>query len=1818
MAQRLDERDTTMFAKWSVPSRHRLGGLGALVSLLLVVSGLVLVATVPPSAAAADPCAPGGNPIVCENSKPGTPESQWDINGPGDDDIQGFSTDISVDVGHTIDFKIDTDASAYTITIFRTGWYGGDGARKIDSVTPDVSLPQHQPDCIWDVTTELTDCGNWAVSAHWDVPSDAVSGVYIALLKRTDNGDASHITFVVRNDDSHSDIIYQTSDPTWEAYNTYGGSDFYQGAANGRAYKVSYNRPTMTRNSPGGQDFYFANEYPLVRFLERNGYDVSYMSGVDTDRYGGLIKNHKVFLSVGHDEYWSGAQRANVEAARDAGVNLQFLSGNEVYWRTRYEPSADSSHTAYRTLVTYKEAWAQAKIDPSAESTSTWRDPRYAPKSEGGGLPENSLTGTIFMANYADLPVTVTKAEGKLRLWAHTGLDQMTGASTALAPHTVGYEADEDQDNGARPPGLIDLSTTTGDIAGQYMTDYGLTTGDGTLHHSLTLYRAPSGALVFGAGSVQWTWGLDDDHDTAYAYEPADPRMQQAEINLLADMGAQPATLMSGMVAATKSTDTTGPTVTIASPAAGAAVGNGSQVTVTGTATDTGGGQVAGVEYSTDGGSSWHPATGTSSWTFTYTQHGVGNTPLEVRAVDDSANIGAAVSRTFAVSCPCSVFGNSAVPTRWTSETSPATTASDDPSAVELGLRFTPAADGYVTGVRFYKGAGNTGTHVGSLWDTSGQRLASVTFANESASGWQQATFATPVAVTAGSTYVVSYTDPAGHYAVQPWAFGEAGIDADPLQVDGGYGADMAGVYGNSGQFPELTSQDANYYVDPLFTTTDESPLIATNQWPAADSASVATSTTISAKLSKPVDAASVKATVKDANGATVAGATSYDSSTRTVTFTPSAALAGFVTYTVTLAATDSQGDQLTTGKTWSFTTAKPQGAPGVCPCSLFSDGTVPTTVEVADPNQVTLGVRFSADVDGTVTAVRFYKGAHNTGTHTGTLWTADGTKLAEGTFTGEPSSGWATLTFSQPVSITKNTTYVASYRTDVGEYSVTPNGFAAADLSYGPLHVSTTAGAYAYGTGFPSNATANNYLVDVVFQKATPTLAVASESPADGSVDIPRAAPVSLSLTAPIASGYAMTLTSGGSAVPGSVALDSAGTTLTFTPSGLMPADNDVKVTVSGLVSTDGVTLPTQTWTFHTRGPDSATAQSLFTNQLPATPAADDSAAVEVGTRFVPAKDGSITGIRFFKGTGNGGTHTGHLWTADGRLLATVTFNGESASGWQQATVSPAVPVTAGTAYVVSYLAPQGHYASTPSFFGSAFTSGDLSAPADASESHNGVYLYGAAGGFPTFSYNATNYFADIVFEPAPTSISASSHAPASGATGVNRDASPSITFSAKLAAGYTMTAKQGTTTISGAVTVSGDGRTLSFTPTGLLPADADVTVTVSGISSVDGATLADQSWTFHTEAAATGTSSIFGSATPATPAADDASTVEIGTAFTPSKAGTITKVRFYKGAGNTGPHTATIWSSTGASLATASFGDETATGWQQATLTTPLSVSAGATYVVSYAATQGHYSYTSGFFDSAVTSGGLTAPAGGGRYRYPGSTAFSSSSAGYLVDVVYSPAATTTGARDGSTTDSAADTTPSNPSPRLRTSVALSAPSTASYGQSVAVTMRVSPAATGSARVAVGTHALATGVRQGRASVMLPLLTAGRSYRISGSFAPTNATTAMSSSASRTVRIVRDRTTTRAAVVKVGKHLLRVRATVGSRHGLTPTGRVVVRLAYAGHRVHQKTAALRHGAARLRLSVPRRGLYRLVVTYRASIDFAGSRITHPVVERA
>jgi hypothetical protein len=1298
----------------------------ALVAAMLPVG---LPANFLSSASAADPCAPLVNAISCENSKPGSPASEWDISGAGGSDIQGFATEISVNAGQPIPFKVDTSAANYTIDIYRTGWYQGLGARKVATVTPSA-FRQNQPQCLTDVTTELYDCGNWAVSATWQVPSTAVSGVYFALLTRPDNGNQSHITFIVRNDASHSDVVFQTSDTSWQAYNTYGGADFYQGAANGRAYKISYNRPVDTRGGPDGRDFYFSNEYPLVRFLEKNGYDVSYISGVDTDRSGGLLLNHKVFLSVGHDEYWSGAQRTNVAAARDAGVNLQFLSGNEMYWRTRYEPSAVDG-AAYRTLTSYKETWANGKIDPSNEWTGTWRDPRYASQANGGGLPENGLTGTMYMSNFSDLPITVSAAEGKSRLWRSTSLATLaTGTSAQLAPHTVGYESNEDLDNGFRPAGLIRLSTTTGPVA-QYLQDYGNTVKAGTTTHNTTLYRAASGALVFSAGTVQWTWGLDQEHDGPGA--PADPRMQQAQINLLADMGAQPGTRDPALAPATPSSDKTGPVVTIASPAQGAVIPQGTSVTASGTAADTGG-IVSGVEISTDGGTNWHPAQGKQNWTYTYIQKGLSSATLQVRAMDDSANIGMPAVRDIALAGPYTVFG----------EQVPAVPDSGDGGAYELGMTVTPTVDGFITGVRFYKSTANSGTHVGSLWDSAGQRLANATFTSETASGWQKVLFAQPVAVVAGQSYTASYTAPQGHYASKDSQWDSFGLADPPLTVAGGFGSPSAGVYGNPGAYPTTSYGNGNYFVDAVFDTTDNTPLTVSGHWPLDGSSSVPQSTTVGASFSKPVTASSVQLRLTAPGGTDVEGTTIYDPATRKATFTAASSLDLGTTYTATLSATSTTGDTVTAGGTWSFTTMVSPPVPGTCPCGFYDDSVVPGLPEIRDGVPLTLGVRFSSTTEGTVTGIRFYKAAGNTGTHTGSLFTAEGQQLATVVFANESSSGWQTANFNQPVAMSPNTEYIVAYKTTTGTYSATVNGFGTG-LSAGNLRASSDAGAYSYSNDFPNHRSSASYLVDVVVQYPDLPFTAVSQAPLPGSSSIDPNSTVSAVFSKPVnASTVTATVTGPGTtAVPGSTSYDAATSKVTFTPSAPLAAGTDYTVTVAATSTTDQQLSAGSTWTFTTVPPpqtEGACPCTLYQDTVtPTVMEVKDGTPLVLGVRFASSAAGTITGIRFYKAAGNTGTHTGTLFTADGQQLATVTFTGETTAGWQTATFDQPVAITADTEYIAAYRTPTGTYSYTQGGFSSGFTSGPLRTTGG-----SGAYSY--SNDFPGSSSNAS-YLVDVVF---------------------------------------------------------------------------------------------------------------------------------------------------------------------------------------------------------------------------------------------------------------------------------------------------------------------------------------------------------------------------------------------------------------------------------------------------------------------------------------
>ena len=790
-------------------------------------------------------CSAPANAIEAENCLPGTPDSSWDISGAGagDPSLQGFATDISVNVGQTISFKIKTDATAYTIDIYRMGYYGGMGARLVASIQPSATLPQAQPPCVTDSSTGLVDCGNWAVSASWAVPANSVSGIYFAHLIRTDTGGDSHIVFIVRNDASTSAILFQTADETWEAYNGYAGSSLYgpdnQFNLSSRAYKVSYNRPFDTRGfGSEAATWVFGAEYPMVRFLEANGYDVSYFTGIDAARNGSLILNHRLYIAAGHDEYWSGPHRINVEKARDAGVNMAFFTGNEVFWKTRLEPSIDGSSTPNRTLVCYKETLgpfsnppATAAVDPNDPPTwtGTWRDGTKSPPADGG-RPENSLTGTLFEVNgpgtdnNGNLSIKVPYADAQMRFWRNTSVANLAVGSTATLPKgSLGYEWDVDADNGSRPAGLFHLSTATYNLTSDLLLDQGGTYGAGSATHHLTLYRASSGALVFGAGTVQWSWGLDNQHDNPFFSPNTAPNtaMQQATVNLFADMGVQPATLRSGLTRATASADTVPPTSSITWPSDGASISSGSTVSIAGTALDSGGGVVAGIEVSTDGGTTWHPANGRQSWTYSWNPGTLGNFILQSRAVDDSGNIESSMGSSSVVTvnppdCPCS---------DWSSTTTPGQVESADATAGEYGVRFRSDFDGYITGIRFYKAAKNTGTHIGNLWSNTGALLATATFTNESASGWQQVTFANPIAISANTTYVASYFTPTGHYSVSSNYFSSES-DAPPLHFleDGVDGSNGVFSYSATSAFPVSSFKSSNYWVDVTYVPASSMP----------------------------------------------------------------------------------------------------------------------------------------------------------------------------------------------------------------------------------------------------------------------------------------------------------------------------------------------------------------------------------------------------------------------------------------------------------------------------------------------------------------------------------------------------------------------------------------------------------------------------------------------------------------------------------------------------------------------------------------------------------------------------------------------------------------------------------------------------------------------------------------------------------------------------------------------------------------------------------------------------------------------------------
>ncbi|RUM22864.1 DUF4082 domain-containing protein [Rhizobium phaseoli] len=1550
------------------------------------------------------------NKIALENLKQGNPISEWGLEGDGNGTIQGFATEISTNIGQTVDFKIATDSTHYRIDIYRMGYYGGLGARKVDSIEQQLTTAQIQPHPIVDMSLGLIDCGNWSVSASWQIPTDAVSGVYFAKLVREDGTeDASIIPFVVRDDASTSNIVFQTSDTTWQAYNAWGGASLYYGEvpvdpanmigylppncscglqAIGRASAVSYNRPIITNTSPigGSHDYIFGAESSAISWLEQNGYDVSYISGVDAARSGSLLLNHDAYLSVGHDEYWSAEQRANVEAARDAGVNLAFWSGNECYWKVRWESSIDGSGQAYRTMVCYKETWGTS-TDPSNVGTGTWRDPRYA---DPGQEPENSLTGTMFQVDsYRQDTISIPYDYSNLRFWRNTDVSELhEGDTYNLVQNLLGYEWDSDVENGFRPDGLINLSLSTVSVS-TYLRDYGTTVGDAVATHSLTMYRAASGALVFGAGTVFWSWGLSDNHQGPTT--STDRNVQQAMVNMFADMGIQPTTLDASLILATQSTDTLKPTSTISSPLVGASFLEGQHVTITGTAQDFGGGIIAGVEISTDGGQHWFKATGRESWSYNWVVQASGTYTIMSRAVDDSVNMEApSAGKQVTVTLP----GTQGL---WTLADKPAVEMAIDRDSVELGLRFQATTAGYVEGIRFYKGFYNIGDHAVSLWSADGTLLATGVSVGESLSGWQTVMFSSPIQITAGTTYVASYHTN-GYYSATDNYFGGTYASGALKVVDGG------GVYAygdNAGIFPgQNLGTGTNYWVDVVFDAGPNSAPVATDDTGLTLTRNDSVVLSIASLIGNDTDPNGDAMTIS-AVGNAVNGTVTLNKQNGTITFTPTNNYSGPASFTYTLSDGRGGTDQGNVSLTVD---------PGPSGETLFKSSEGPSGASYNEGQSLELGMRFSASSSGMVTGVRFYKASGDTGPHTGSLWTSDGRLVATVTFADSGSlSGWQTATFSNPVHILAGTTYVASYHT-TGSYVATANYFTTAHSNGSLTALAGSNGVFADGSGFPTSSyQSSNYWVDVVYNQTSNVLPVAAN---DNGYTTYSSTALSIAAASLLTNdtdgdGDLLSITGVNGAVHGTVSFNSQTKTVIFTPTAGYAGAASFSYTVSD--GFGGTASATVSLTVNTPPAGGATS-SLFTGaDTSGIAAANDASSVELGVKFIASANGQITGLTYYRGAQDTGTHVGSLWTTSGQLLAQATFINETASGWQTVSFTQPINVSAGTIYVASYHS-NGFYSATANYFVTDYSNGVLTAPSSTTSGGNGLYAYGTSSLFPTASYNASNYWIDVLYQQGGGQNTVPVAANDSGFS-TNTGTPITIQAAALLANdsdgdGDPLAITGVSGAVNGAVAWNAQAQTVTFTPTAGYSGPASFSYAIS--DGKGGTASAQVALTVNSGAAGPEQNLFASNATPSVVSVNDNQQVNLGMRFQADAAGWISAIRFYKGADNTGPHNGYLWTASGTLLGSVTFNNETASGWQTAQLSQQIAIQADTTYVVSYS-TNGNYSATGNYFASDVTNGDLKASGGNnGVYAYGSGGLFptaSYNSTNYYVDVAFKP---------------------------------------------------------------------------------------------------------------------------------------------------------------------------------------------------------------------
>jgi hypothetical protein len=469
-----------------------------------------LAATLAPLAGTAAEPARQRDLIRQENERPGT--TDWLLQNTRVDPktryrcpwIEGYCSHTSIRAGETLSVMVSTNpASSFKIDLYRLGYYGGKGGRHLAQLGPFKGSTQPDPPI---GEERLREC-RWEPSTRIAIPPDWPSGVYLGKLTTEHEGLQSYLVFIVK-DDRPCDFLFQCSDTTWSAYNRWpdhyalydnGKKEWYWGPGVHVSWDRPYGKYCQIFDAPlsQGSGEFLLWEFPLAFWMEQQGYDVSYISNVDTHADARGLLRAKGWISVGHDEYWSLDMFQNVKAAMAAGVNVAFFSGNTCCGVIPFLPS--SSGVPNRIIS---------------------RIGQYGPIQDAAvknGFPElldlkhNGPNEATLIGARSTFPVT-------------------GGADWICSKEKHWIFAGTGMKNGDRVPGLVgwEWHGDAADIPGLEVVGQGDLVNRGAKGtYTATIYPGPKDNFVFNAATIWWSDGLSSPpgylHPSAHGAKPKGP-----------------------------------------------------------------------------------------------------------------------------------------------------------------------------------------------------------------------------------------------------------------------------------------------------------------------------------------------------------------------------------------------------------------------------------------------------------------------------------------------------------------------------------------------------------------------------------------------------------------------------------------------------------------------------------------------------------------------------------------------------------------------------------------------------------------------------------------------------------------------------------------------------------------------------------------------------------------------------------------------------------------------------------------------------------------------------------------------------------------------------------------------------------------------------------------------------------------------------------------------------------------------------------------------------------------------------------------------